>query len=66
MSWNQPRWNQAEVTSPQVADVRDERVGAFLSRVYGWMFFGLLVTAVVAFAVVKMASYIEISNPAIF
>jgi uncharacterized protein len=51
MSWNQPSWNQSSLTSPQLADVRDERVGAFLSRVYGWMFFGLLVTAVTAFAV---------------
>nr|MBA3567994.1 BAX inhibitor (BI)-1/YccA family protein [Pyrinomonadaceae bacterium] len=42
-------WNQSSFTSPQVADVRDERVGAFLSRVYGWMFAGLLVTAVTAF-----------------
>lgn len=46
MSWNQPSF-----TSPPVADVRDERVGAFLSRVYGWMFAGLLVTAVTAFTV---------------
>ena len=27
------------------ADVRDARVSAFLARVYGWMFLGLLVTA---------------------
>ena len=51
MSSNQPSWNQSSFTSPQLADVRDERVGAFLSRVYGWMFVGLLVTAVIAFAV---------------
>ena len=37
MSWNQ--------TSYVPADVRDVRVTAFLSRVYGWMFLGLLVTA---------------------
>lgn len=60
MSWNQPRWNQAEVTSPQLADVRDERVGAFLSKVYGWMFFGLLVTAVIAFAVASSPAIIEV------
>ena len=35
-------WNQA---SPVPADLRDVRVTAFLSRVYGWMFLGLLVTA---------------------
>src|SRR6266576_4995489 len=51
MSWNQPSWNQSSFTSPQLADARDERVGAFLSKVYGWMFVGLLVTAVIAFAV---------------
>ena len=60
MSWNQPGWNQTEVTSPQIADVRDERVGAFLSKVYGWMFGGLLVTAVVAFAVASSPAIIEI------
>ena len=37
MSWNQP--------SSVTADVRDERVSAFLSRVYAWMFLGLLITA---------------------
>ena len=35
-------WNQASYVSP---DVRDVRVTAFLSRVYGWMFLGLLLTA---------------------
>jgi len=35
-------WNQASYVSP---DVRDMRVTAFLSRVYGWMFLGLLLTA---------------------
>ena len=59
MSWNQPRWNQTEFTSPQLAGVHDERVGAFLSKVYGWMFFGLLVTAVVAFAVASSQVLIE-------
>src|SRR5678816_3163283 len=35
-------WNQASYVSP---DVRDVRVTAFLSKVYGWMFLGLLLTA---------------------
>lgn len=52
-------WNQSSFTSPQVVDVRDERVGAFLSRVYGWMFAGLLVTAVTAFAVAASPALIE-------
>src|SRR5918994_7125124 len=60
MSWNQPSWNQSPIASPQLADVRDERVGAFLSKVYGWMFFGLLVTAVTAFAVASSPALIEI------
>jgi uncharacterized protein len=60
MSWNQPSWNQPPVASPQLADVRDERVGAFLSKVYSWMFFGLLVTAVTAFAVASSPAIIEI------
>jgi len=51
-------WNQSSFTS-QVADVRDERVGAFLSRVYGWMFAGLLVTAVTAFTVAASPALIE-------
>jgi uncharacterized protein len=52
-------WNQSSFTSPQVADVRDERVGAFLSRVYGWMFAGLLVTAITAFTVAASPALIE-------
>lgn len=60
MSWNQPSWNQSSFTAPQLVDVRDERVGAFLSKVYGWMFFGLLVTAVTAFAVASSPAIIEI------
>lgn len=59
MSWNQPSWNQSSVSSPQVVDMRDERVGAFLSKVYGWMFVGLLITAGIAFAVASSPVLIE-------
>ena len=52
-------WTQSTSTSPQIADVRDERVGAFLSRVYGWMFAGLLVTAVTSFVVAASPALIE-------
>jgi FtsH-binding integral membrane protein len=64
MSWNQPSWNESS-PPPTVASLNDERVGAFLSRVYGWMFFGLLVTAVTAFVVASSPALIEIifSNP---
>src|SRR5687767_7984891 len=60
MSWNQPSWNQSPVSAAPLADVRDERVGAFLSKVYGWMFFGLLLTALTAFAVASSPALIEI------
>jgi len=50
MSWNQPsEWNQPSMQAG--VNISDERVGAFLSRVYGWMFAGLLITAVTAFVV---------------
>ena len=40
-------WNESSFVS---ADVRDVRVTAFLSKVYGWMFLGLLITAGTAVA----------------
>ncbi len=51
MSWNQP--------SSISADVRDVRVTAFLSKVYGWMFLGLLITAGTAVAVASSPALIE-------
>ena len=51
MSWNQ--------TSYVSADVRDVRVTAFLSKVYGWMFLGLLITAGTALAVASSPVLIE-------
>jgi len=51
MSWNQPA-----VAS---VDLRDERVGIFLSKVYGWMFVGLLITAGTAFVVASSPTLIE-------
>lgn len=49
-------WNQASYVS---ADVRDTRVTAFLSKVYGWMFLGLLITAGTALAVASSETLIE-------
>jgi uncharacterized protein len=49
-------WNQAS-TVP--ADVRDVRVTAFLSKVYGWMFLGLLITAGTALIVASSPLLIE-------
>lgn len=51
MSWNQ--------SSYVPADVRDVRVTAFLSKVYGWMFLGLLITAGTALAVASSPVLIE-------
>ena len=65
MSWNQQQpWNQSTNQSAQEApfvsaDIRDERVGAFLSKVYGWMFVGLLITAVIAFAIASSPALVE-------
>lgn len=49
-------WNQASYVSP---DVRDVRVTAFLSKVYGWMFLGLLITAGTALFVSSSETLIE-------
>jgi FtsH-binding integral membrane protein len=49
-------WNESSYVS---ADVRDVRVTAFLSKVYGWMFLGLLVTAGTAVAVASSPVLIQ-------
>ena len=49
-------WNQASYVSP---DIRDARVTAFLSKVYGWMFLGLLITAGTALFVSSSETLIE-------
>src|SRR5215216_1885095 len=49
-------WNESSYVS---ADVRDVRVTAFLSKVYGWMFLGLLITAGTALAVASSETLIE-------
>jgi Integral membrane protein, interacts with FtsH len=43
MSWNQ--------SSFAPAGIADERVSSFLAKVYGWMFFGLLITAGTAYVI---------------
>ena len=61
MSWNQRMGNQPAAGESFVpADLSDERVGSFLSKVYGWMFAGLLITAVTAFVVAASPALIEI------
>lgn len=49
-------WNESSFVS---ADVRDVRVTAFLSKVYGWMFLGLLLTAGTAVVVASSPTLIE-------
>jgi FtsH-binding integral membrane protein len=49
-------WNESSYVS---ADIRDVRVTAFLSKVYGWMVLGLLITAGVALAVASSPVLIE-------
>src|ERR1700752_212775 len=49
-------WNESSYVSP---DVRDVRVTAFLSKVYGWMFLGLLLTAGTAVVVASSTALIE-------
>ena len=45
------------------AEVPAERVTAFLQKVYGWMFIGLAVTAVVAFMVASRLRCFDTSSP---
>jgi len=52
MSWTQPGFATAEL--------RDERVTSFLSKVYGWMFAGLLITAGTAMVVASSEALINI------
>lgn len=60
MSWNQPSFNEPTNRESFVpVDARDDRVGAFLSRVYGWMFLGLLITAGTAYFVASSPALIE-------
>ena len=49
-------WNESSYVS---ADVRDVRVTAFLSKVYGWMFLGLLITAGTSLLVASSETLIE-------
>lgn len=59
MSWNQ----QSPSQQPQgsfISALTSDRVGGFLAKVYGWMFVGLLVTAVTAFIVASSPALIEL------
>jgi FtsH-binding integral membrane protein len=71
MSWNQQQPSgpsSVQRSSFVSADLRDERVGAFLLKVYAWMFVGLLITAAIAFAVASTPALVEavIGNRMVF
>ena len=52
MSWNQPSF--------VAGDANAARISAFLGKVYGWMFLGLLITTGTAFVVASSETLIEI------
>jgi FtsH-binding integral membrane protein len=60
MSWNQQSSQHQPQGSFTPSITIDERVGAFLAKVYGWMFIGLLVTAVTAFVIASSPALIEL------
>src|SRR5262245_38594375 len=49
-------WTQQQQPTYATAELRDERVSSFLSKVYGWMFIGLLITSGTALAVASSES----------
>jgi uncharacterized protein len=62
MSWNQqPSWNRPATGEPAIiSSDRDAAfVGAFLAKVYAWMFAGLAITSVTAFVVASTPALIE-------
>lgn len=60
MSWNQQPFQQQPRGSFIPSVTSDERVGAFLAKVYGWMFIGLLVTAATAFVVASTPALVQL------
>src|SRR5215510_9434584 len=59
-------WNQSSSFAP--ATVTNERITSFLAKVYGWMFLGLLITALTAFVVASSPALITafIANRILF
>ena len=60
MSWNQQSHGQQPQGSSFISALTSDRVGGFLAKVYGWMFLGLLVTAVTAFVVASTPALIQL------
>src|SRR5258706_7603523 len=62
MSWNQqPSWNRSQTGGPAIISSEQDAalVGAFLAKVYLWMFVGLLITSVTAFTVAASPALVE-------
>ena len=62
MSWNQqPSWSRPQTDGPAIISSEKDAalVGAFLAKVYLWMFVGLLITSVTAFAVAASPALVE-------
>jgi uncharacterized protein len=70
MSWNQqPSWNRSTTNQPAMASPESAAlIGAFLARVYAWMFAGLAITSITAFVVASTPALIEavLANRMIF
>ncbi len=60
MAWENPGWQRAEAAEVRSALV-EEAQRAFMSRVYGWMFAGLLLTGVMALFTVSNQALLELS-----
>jgi FtsH-binding integral membrane protein len=56
MSWNQPNTQEPSFVP---AELSDARVATFLTKVYAWMFAGLLITAITAFGIATSPVLIE-------
>src|SRR3977135_536855 len=61
MSWNQQPWNRSSTGGPAIISSEKDAavVGVFLAKVYLWMFVGLLITSVTAFAVAASPALVE-------
>ena len=60
--WNSERAFFGPETERISGDVRDERVSAFLARVYGWMFLGLLVTGATGLSYARHGAHVELAD----
>jgi FtsH-binding integral membrane protein len=57
---------QTQVTPLSVTSSALAHLGGFMAQVYGWMTMGLLLTAVVAYAVTEFEGFYWLYNPTVF